>query len=220
MGLQVYFFYYYQTMRIAIDVNGVLRDTIGKFTRVYESYLIENNLEIGENNLIISGDTDEFVYEILGPVTSLTLTDFFKFKDEEEYLKFMYEEFPMQIFGHAGSSENNTFNLLNDFYLDYREQNDIIIISEESGKAKPATLFFLSKFGCLIEKIRFYSKSTKDSIWNDFDILLTSNPNLLLNYPTEKTIIKFETDYNKNINSEYSIKSLSELTDIFKKIEK
>lgn len=205
-------------MRIAIDVNGVLRDTIGKFTRVYESYLIENNLEIGENNLIESGETDEFVYELLGPVTSLTLTDFFKFKDEEEYLQFLYEEFPMQIFGHAGSSEINTFNLLNDFYIDERDQNDIMIISEEVGKAKPATLFFLSKFGCLIEKIRFYSKSTKDSIWNDIDVLLTSNPQLLLDYPSNKKIIKYETEYNKNITSRYSIKSLSELKLIIKQI--
>ncbi len=220
MGLQVYFFYYYLTMRIAIDVNGVLRDTIGKFTRVYESYLIENNLEIGENNMIVTGETDDFVYEMTTPITSLTLTDFFKFKDEEEYLKFMYEEFPMQIFGHAGSSENNTFNLLNDFYLDQRVENEIMIISEEVGKGKPATLFFLSKFGCLIEKIRFYSKTTKDSIWDDIDILLTSNPELLLNYPTEKIVIKFETEYNKTTDSKYTIRSLSELTDIFKQIKK
>lgn len=207
-------------MRIAIDVNGVLRDTIGRFTRVYESYLIENNLEIGENNMIVTGETDDFVYEMTTPVTSLTLTDFFKFKDEEEYLKFMYEEFPMQIFGHAGSSENNTFNLLNDFYLDQRSDNEIVIISEEAGKGKPATLFFLSKFGCLIEKIRFYSKTTKDSIWDDIDILLTSNPELLLNYPTEKIVIKFETEYNKTTDSKYTIRSLSELTDIFKQIKK
>jgi hypothetical protein len=207
-------------MRIAIDVNGVLRDTIGKFTRVYESYLIENNLEIGENNMIVTGETDDFVYEMTTPITSLTLTDFFKFKDEEEYLKFMYEEFPMQIFGHAGSSENNTFNLLNDFYLDQRVENEIMIISEEVGKGKPATLFFLSKFGCLIEKIRFYSKTTKDSIWDDIDILLTSNPELLLNYPTEKIVIKFETEYNKTTDSKYTIRSLSELTDIFKQIKK
>jgi len=220
VGLQVYFFYYYLTMRIAIDVNGVLRDTIGKFTRVYESYLIENNLEIGENNMIVTGETDDFVYEMTTPITSLTLTDFFKFKDEEEYLKFMYEEFPMQIFGHAGSSENNTFNLLNDFYLDQRVENEIMIISEEVGKGKQATLFFLSKFGCLIEKIRFYSKTTKDSIWDDIDILLTSNPELLLNYPTEKIVIKFETEYNKTTDSKYTIRSLSELTDIFKQIKK
>ncbi len=132
----------------------------------------------------------------------------------------MYEEFPMQIFGHAGSSENNTFNLLNDFYLDQRVENEIMIISEEVGKGKPATLFFLSKFGCLIEKIRFYSKTTKDSIWDDIDILLTSNPELLLNYPTEKIVIKFETEYNKTTDSKYTIRSLSELTDIFKQIKK
>jgi hypothetical protein len=207
-------------MRITIDVNGVLRDTIGKFTRVYESYLIENNLEIGENNLVVTAETDNFVYEITGPVTSLTLTDFFKFKNEEEYLKFIYEEFPMQIFGHAGSSENNTFNLLNDFYIEQRDQNDIIIISEEVGKAKPATLFFLSKFGCLIEKIRFYSKSTKDSIWDDIDILLTANPDLLLNYPTGKTLIKFETDYNKQVDCPLTIKSLEDFLPLITNITK
>lgn len=205
-------------MKIAIDVNGVLRDTIGKFTRVYESYLVENNLEIGENNLKTTGDTDDFVYEFSGPITSLTLTEFFKFKDEEEYLKFLYEEFPMQIFGHAGSSEMNTFNILNDFYNEFRDSKDIMILSEEVGRAKPATLFFLSKFGCLVEQIKFYSKSTKDSIWGDIDILITANPDLLLNYPIGKIIIKYNTEYNKHINSDLEINTLSELSEIIKKL--
>jgi hypothetical protein len=30
-------------MKIGIDINGVLRDTIGKFKTVYEKFLIDNN---------------------------------------------------------------------------------------------------------------------------------------------------------------------------------
>jgi hypothetical protein len=207
-------------MKIAIDVNGVLRDTIGKFTKVYESYLIENNLEIDESNLITTGDTDDFQYEFNGPVTSLTLTEFFKFKDDEEYLKFLYEEFPMQVFGHAPSSEMNTFNYLNDLYIELRDQHELLIISEEVGKAKPATLFFLSKFGCLLEKVVFYSKVTKTSIWDQIDILLTANNDLLLDYPIGKTIIKYETDYNKQIDIPLTIKSLEEFSPLMKNILK
>jgi len=207
-------------MKIAIDVNGVLRDTIGKFTKVYESYLIENNLEIDESNLITTGDTDDFQYEFNGPVTSLTLTEFFKFKDDEEYLKFLYEEFPMQVFGHAPSSEMNTFNYLNDLYIELRDNHNLLIISEEVGKAKPATLFFLSKFGCLLEKVVFYSKVTKTSIWDQIDILLTANNDLLLDYPIGKTIVKYETDYNKHIDIPLTIKSLEEFSPLMKNILK
>ena len=32
-------------MRVAIDVNGVLRDTIGKFKQLYEKHLIEGNVD-------------------------------------------------------------------------------------------------------------------------------------------------------------------------------
>ena len=33
-------------MKIGIDINGVLRDTIGKFEQTYEKFLIEKNEEI------------------------------------------------------------------------------------------------------------------------------------------------------------------------------
>ena len=49
-------------------------------------------------------------------------------------------------------------------------------------------LFFLSKFGCLIEKIKFYSNSTINSMWDEIDVLLTANPDLLLNIPNESFI--------------------------------
>jgi hypothetical protein len=212
-------------MRIAIDVNGVLRDTIGKFKQLYEKHLIENPQNEYQTYLIDSeGNTEldtlptPFEYKILSPVTSLDLKQHFAFQNEEEYYSFMYEEYCMELFGHTPSTEMTTFVDLNEIYKDLRNMWDFSIISDEIGKSKPATLFFLSKFGCELEKVTFYSNFTINSIWNEFDVLLTANPNLLLNHPKDKILIKFETDYNTDIKQENSIKELKELKSILEKI--
>jgi hypothetical protein len=213
-------------MRIAIDINGILRDTIGKFKQVYEKHLVESQDEYVNPTYSIDkfGNTElleqptPFEYKILSPVTSLNLQDHFAFQSEEEFYSFMYEEYCMEIFGHAPSLEMTTFNDLNEIYYENRQRWDFIIISDEIKKSKPATLFFLSKFGCEIEKIVFYSNSTISSIWNEFDVLLTANPTLLLNHPKEKTIIKFSTDYNEDINKYHSINKIKQLDGILKNI--
>lgn len=210
--------------RIGIEINGVLRDTIGKFTQLYEKHMIEEKMEIPKTyELDMSGNTeeliltDDFEYKILSDVTSLNLMEHFKFNDENELYSFMYEDFAMQIFGHAGSTETFTFNDLNEFYLKYRDANEILIVSDEMGKSKPATLFFLSKFGCLVEKIKFYSNSTINSMWDEVDVLLTSNPSLLLEKRNDKTLVKYNTSYNKNVDCEYEISSLKEFDEILQK---
>jgi len=124
----------------------------------------------------------------------------------------------MQIFGHAGSTEVFTFNDLNDLYIKYRNNNDLLIVSDEMGKSKPASLFFLSKFGCLLEKVKFYSNTTINSMWDEIDILLTANPNLLLDKPNNKIVVKYNTNYNKNVNCEYEIDTLKEFDEILQKL--
>ena len=191
-------------MRIGIEINGVLRDTIGKLEQVYQKYFIDKWEGFEEQ---------EFKYEMNLPVTSLNLKEHFKFKDDEEFFSFLYEENAMEIFGHAGSTETFTFNDFNNIYLDLRNEHDIIVVSDEIGKSKPATLFFLSKFGCLTEEIKFYSNSTINSMWNQIDVLLTANPDLLLNHPENVRVIKFNTEYNKNIEYSDSIDTLKEFLD-------
>ena len=216
-------------MKIAIDLNGVLRDTIGKITQVYDKHMMNEVLEVDESSKIFSnsGDTEwelveteniKFDYGYSLPITSLNLREFFKFKDDDEYYSFMYEEFPMQIFGHAGSTEMSSFNDLNDFYISNRDNFRISIVSDEIGKSKPATLFFLSKFGCLVEELKFFNETTKNLMWDEIDILLTANPDLLLNKPDNKIVIKFETEYNKDIQTDLIIKSIKELGDKLKQI--
>ena len=211
--------------RIGIEINGVLRDTIGKFTQLYEKHLVEENVDNQQTyELDMSGNTeqlvtvDDFKYEILGEVTSLNLMEHFKFNSSDDLYNFMYEDFVMQIFGHAGSTETFSFNDLNELYLKYRDTNELLIVSDEMGKSKPASLFFLSKFGCLLEKVKFYSNVTINSMWDEVDILLTANPGLILEKPNDKIVVKYNTIYNKNVESEYEINTLKEFDEVLQKL--
>jgi len=220
-------------MRIGIEINGVLRDTIGKFTELYEKHLVgstEFESVDKKYEITFSGDTDEvvemnedtnvnrFEYKILSPVTSLDMMNHFAFPSKDELYSFMYEEYTMELFGHSPSTEMMTFNILNDIYHNLRDKYDLIVVSDEIGRSKPSSLFFLSKFGCLLEKVFFYSEVTKNDMWDNVDILLTANPNLLLNKPLNKIVIKYETEFNKDISSEHTIYSLSEFEDKLIKI--
>jgi hypothetical protein len=212
------------TKKIGIEVNGVLRNTLGKIRQTYEKFMIENNSEEKTFMLDSSGNTESIVenesfeYKFLENVNSLNLMSHFAFKSEDELYDFLYQEFAMQIFGHAESTEMHTFHTLNDVYIKYRNSNDFLILSDEIGKSKPATLFFLSKFGCQLEKVKFYSDTTKNSIWDEVDILITANPNLIDEHPSDKVIIKFKTDYNKKNKSKHEISSLSELDECLQKL--
>jgi hypothetical protein len=214
--------------KIGIEINGVLRDTISKFIQLYEKNMIEENET--ENNLKsfdidMSGNTDlvigeeNFKYEIKNEVTSLNLMNHFSFRNEDELYSFTYEDFAMQIFGHAGSSETYTFNDLNEIYLKYRDNNELLIVSDEMGRSKPASLFFLSKFGCQLEKVKFYSNTTINSMWDEVDVLLTSNPNLILEKPKDKIVVKYITNYNKNIKSDYEIEKLKDFDEVLQKLK-
>jgi hypothetical protein len=192
-------------MRIGIEMNGILRDTLLKFRQLYEKFYVDPQLDITEDQ------EKTFEYKVIEPIDSLNLMNHFLFPSQEEFYSFMYEEHPMEIFGHSPSVEMSTMNDLNDFYYKFRDNHDILIVSDEIGKSKPASLFFLSKFGCLVEKVKFYSETTMNSMWDEVDVLLTANPDLLLKQPEGKKVIKFETEYNKHVDSDLTITTLKEL---------
>jgi FMN phosphatase YigB (HAD superfamily) len=194
-------------MRIAIDVDGVLRDTYEKIEQIYQKFFIDE-LELVD---------EDFKFEIKKPYDTNDYKNHFMFKNEEEYYGFIYDEFAMQIFGHSPSTELSTFQDLNGIYKNLKDDFKFVLISNQVGKTKPSTLFFISKFGCEIDRIIFYNKLNENEIWNEFDVLLTANPDLL-NQNHNKTLIKFETTYNSNINSLGSIKSIKELEEKLKKL--
>jgi hypothetical protein len=193
--------------RVAIEIDGVLRDTFAKLEQIYQKFLIDE-LELVD---------EDFKFEIKKPFDTKDFTNHFVFKNEEEFFTFVYEEFAMEIFGHSPSSELTTFIDLKDLQIGLQNEIEWVLISEQIGKTKPATLFFISKFGCDVDKVVFFNKKTIDKIWDEFDILVASSPNLLSNTDTKPTI-KYERTYNSNIDVQYTITNLKELESTLKKI--
>jgi hypothetical protein len=194
-------------IRLAIEIDGVLRDTFTKIEQIYQKYFIDE-LELVD---------DDFQYRITKPFDTSDYENHFAFKTQEEFLSFIYEEFAMQIFGHAPSSTLSTFYDLRDLQINLQDEVEITLIGEQIGKTKPATLFFISKFGCDVDRIIFFNKKNFDRIWSDFDILVASSPKLL-NHETKIPTIKYETTYNSNINIDNKITNLKELESTLTKI--
>ena len=188
-------------MKVGIEINGVLRNTLGKIQQEYEKWYIDNPFK----------EESEFEYKVKSDITTLNILEHLAFKDNDELYNFLYQEHTMEIFGHAGSVEPNGLLDLNSVYLDLRDKHEFIIVSDEIGKSKPASLFFISKFGSLIEHVLFYSEITMDNLWSNVDILVTANPKLLLNHPQNKTLIKYETSYNSDTQIIHQIKSIKDL---------
>ena len=193
-------------MKIGIEINGVLREIVTKMEQVYQKYLID---EMDEDST--------FVYEMDLPVTSFDFSKHFKFRNDDEYYSFLYEEFVMQLFGHAPSTENSTFYDYDEIYQKHKENHRFILFSNDIGKAKPATLFFISKFACQCDKIVFVTKFNEHEFLDEVDMIVTTSP-ILLSENYNKIMVKYEMPYNKDIDTELTISNFKELDIILENI--
>jgi hypothetical protein len=213
-------------MKIGFDINSVLRDTFLKAEQIYQKHYIDefvneetSSFNEDEQKWVVENNTNGFEYKLNLPVTDLdSLEKHFIFPNKDEIFNFFYVDFPMQIFGNAPSMEPNTFNYLNDIYEKLRDNHEVFVVSDEIQKSKPATLFFLAKYGCLVENIKFFSNLTLDNMWENIDILITSNPNLINKKPKNKIIIKYKTTYNVDCKYDYEINSLNEFEELYDKL--
>lgn len=191
-------------MKIGIDINEVLRDFIGQLEYIYEKYKIPEGADVE-----------------MTPVNSFDLLAHFPFAGGiDELNKFMYEEAALEIFGHADELHDNLINRLNIFNMDIvdDEEHEIWLVSREAINSIPATYFFLSKTGCRVSKIRFYTRY--ENLWDDVDVLITANPLLIENKPSGKIVIKIKSIYNENVNGDYEFDSLLDFMNDNKILEK
>lgn len=184
--------------RIAIDINDVLRDFTGQIIKTYTKY-IDEGLKI-EDDEITTND-----YKSLLP-----------FSTEDEYRQFMYIDYPYEIFARAESMDKTLAYRFNDWLLkdmrDFDKENipEIILVSPfEANLTIQATLVFLSKLPSRVREIYFPIDSS--TVWDRCDILITANPLFLSSVPEGKTVVKISKPYNKDIETEYTFGSMSDV---------
>ncbi len=193
-------------MEIFISIDGVLRNFIQKFDYHYKDSFFDSEFE-NENN---------FEYKITDPIQNNNLLNSYAFQSVEEYEFFLFIEYPIEIFGHAGLSYSNVFTELNKIIFENSEHNFTIVGLNEVGKAKPATLFFLSKNGFLGNNIRFIKNEDIDKCWEQCDMWISDNIDIIENN-NAKSSIKFNTNYNKFFTCKEEISKLSEIKELWSK---
>ncbi len=117
---------------------------------------------------------------------------------KEIYNKFMFEDFVFEIFGASPIMYRNMDLDVKNFYMKYKDHVDFTLFSIENHLTKPHTLIFLSKMGARFNKYEFVEDGNE--MWQNIDVLITTDPELLTNIPWGKKVIKVKRPYNENIN--------------------
>lgn len=185
-------------MKIAIDINDVLRDFTTQFKNYYIRF-IDPAFEIEDED-----------------IDSFNLMDVFPFKDRKEYNKFRYIDYPFELHARAEATDRMLPYRFNDWTektlrnLDDDKVPEIMLVSPfEMGLTIQSTFSFLAKINARIREVYFPVDSM--TIWDRCDILITANPNLIKNKPEGKTVIKIEMPYNVSAEAKYSFKSMMDV---------
>lgn len=185
-------------MKIAIDLNYVLRDIHKSFIKNYNKcYDTEfnhtskriNSIDVLENN------------------------DILKFKTTLEKKKFLYEDYPYEIFGCAGNMYVGLIGDFNDWMNKvvpyFKENVDIILVTTGEGDlASEASHFFISK-GYRVRRT-FFPIDYKE-VWDECDVLVTANKKLLKSKPSNKLSVRIDTGFNLSCNADLSYNSVKEI---------
>lgn len=191
-------------MKIAIDLNDVIRGYTEKFI---EQYNIEFDKNIDEN---FQPQTNDYLME-------------FGFEDVDEYNQFLYFNKPFEIFGCSDVTarqlqfrfhtwiENDVRNVC-DIDGNYDEPELMIVSTKEYSLTIQSTLYFMQKYAFRVRE--YYFPKDSSTIWDKCDILITANPDLLNIKPEGKISVKINKSYNKESASDYSYDSFLEFMNL------
>jgi len=188
-------------MEVFVSIDGVLRNMIQKFDYHYKDYFINTETE----------NEESFDYGVKEPILNDNILDSYKFQSYDEFIKFLYFDFPIEIFGHAGLSYNQAATELNTLIFENLNTTFTLVGLNEKGKAKPSTLFFLSRNGIICDNVKFSNLDEIKKLWKQCDVWITDDKRVIDSCPTSKRAIKFNTSFNNHFTNPLEINKLSEI---------
>jgi hypothetical protein len=185
-------------MKIAIDINDVIRDNMYMFMTVYQKF-IDPDFEINPED-----------------IDSFDQMEVYPFEDRDDLAKFKYIDYPYELFGRAPCCDKMLPYVLNDWLektlrdLDEENVPEVMFFSPfEMGLSIQSTFSFLSGNTFRVRELYFPMDSS--TIYDRADIVITAQPSLIENCPEDKVVIKVNKPYNKEIETKYSFDSLMDI---------
>ena len=170
-------------LTIGVELNHVVRNVNKQLLKYYQKEF-DPSLEIE--------DLDDRVDVI---------SKYMKFKSKKQKYDFIYIDYPYEIFGCAGTSENKLAAKITNWLVNISniEEEDIRIVFyslNEDALAIQSTFFFLSKIGARVRKV-FFPKNVKE-VWDECDVVITANNQLFEEeIPEGKKVVLIDREFNK-----------------------
>lgn len=187
-------------MRLTFTLDDVIRAKSMQFGKMYQKY-IDPNIDLSSLDF-----------------SSGNLQEIFGFKNKKSFEKFLYEDYPFEVFAEATTCEKQLdkklnlwlLNLENDEVADELDIKVALSNTNEFNASIGYSYFFVSKIATRIREVFFPSDYLE--IWKKTDILVTADPKLLNTPKLQRGIsVKIETEYNKDCECDLSYNSLMEL---------
>lgn len=181
-------------MKIAIDLNDVIRDFSNNFLKYYcEGY-----------DHSFNPDEVDFWTNDMQAV--------FPFQNDRSYNAFVYDNYAFELFGKCDTCGRKLPTELSMWMEEIKnietdEPIEVMIVSPgEYGASVGYSYFFISKLGPKIREVYFPVAAL--SIWDKCDVLITANPLLIDNKPEGKKCVKIKMEYNDGIETDFEYRDL------------
>ena len=193
-----------QKIRIGIDIDHVIRDINRQIVKYYQRDFDES---IDIDNVDLTDDVMKNVCD-------------FETTDERE--RFLYEDYALEIFGHANQTKRTVSRDINKWIQDLQNQEkydvDVFLFSmKEFNLTIQSTYFFLSKIGSRVRKV-FFPKNL-DELLSYGDVFITAYPETAkFLKKNEKGVILIKMTFNNGC-SKYSDLELDDLSELINEKE-
>lgn len=181
-------------MRICITLDDVIRAKTVQYGKIYQKYT-NPDVDLEELELTTSD-----MGKLLG-------------MNDKESFKFLYEDYPFEIFGEANPVDKMLDKNLNLWLLNLsHEHEDVEVVlsnPREFNASIGFTYFFLSKIATRCREVFFPMHS--EDIWNKCDVLITADKALLENKPEGKKSVKISMPYNEECTADLTYEKLADL---------
>jgi hypothetical protein len=196
-------------IKIGIEINNVIRDYNKQFVKYFKKAI------------------DPLLDDKAIDIDNVNITDILKFSSKLEQNNFIYTDYPYEIFGCANPVHRNLPTKLNGWIQDMSNIEDeeykvVLFGLLEQALSIQSTYYFLSKIGSRARQVMFPENGA--DMWNECDVIITTNPNIIENKPDGKKVILIEKSYNthlkdKSILQYNSLMDLIEDNNFFDKIK-